>query len=189
MEHFFGPLAITQGDIVSGDLLIGDKIYNKNPYINVDAKFLSNCDPYSCYTNLKKDCDEGPYGTTGSNMYCRLHCKSCNCGLDKTNPKKCFSASTVDKPVNIKVTHYNNRKTIAPAAGMKQPCITVSGNILTRDPKFVNFNTCTQAQNETVTSEENKILEGFMQNSFNFAPVYTNFPAFSNQNIIKNHWF
>jgi len=188
------PGAISQNSLISGKTLMGYK--TGNPYINVDANFLSNCDPYSCSVKVTKNtCKLGGPMTGGSNYLCNLECKSCFC--NKTE-NKCYRASTNNNPVIIPVSYNNNRMDISPANGDKQDCITANTKnrlVLSTEPSIVNKDTCTQKlrvppPTSIVTPEESKVtIEGFMQNYLNFAPVYTNFPAFSNQNIIKNHWF
>lgn len=216
MEHFnIDHGAILQSSYISGEKLMGD---NNNPaYINVDANFLSNCDPYSCsVTATKNTCSVKPM-TGGSNYYCNLTCESCNCKLDKNKNNKCFPSSTNDNPVIIPISYRNNRIDILPSSGDKQKCITINTQKpqeLTTDPSRVNNDTCTNtllknfqdniarsqatnARNSQVTSEESTVtpeetkvsIEGFMQNSLNFGPVYTDFPILYDKMVFKNYWF
>jgi hypothetical protein len=222
MEHFnIDHGAILQSSYISGEKLMGD---NNNPaYINVDANFLSNCDPYSCsVTATKNTCSVKPM-TGGSNYYCNLTCESCNCKLDKNKNNKCFPSSTNDNPVIIPISYRNNRIDILPSSGDKQKCITINTQKpqeLTTDPSRVKQNTCTNtllqnlqdniarseatnarnalnplnakvtSEESIVTPEETKVsIEGFMQNSLNFGPVYTDFPILYNKTVFKNYWF
>lgn len=211
MEHFYiAPGAISQNGFISGKTLMGYK--TGNAYINVDANFLSNCDPYSCSVKVGKDtCKLGGPMTGGSNYLCNLECKSCFC--DKTK-NKCYRASTNNNPVIIPVSYNNNRMDISPANGDTQDCITVNTQnrlVLSTEPSLVNKDTCTQklrvpppthpptsivtpeesklTKLTIVTPEESKVtIEGFMQNYLNFAPVYKE-TDFSQQVVAKNYWF
>lgn len=209
MEHFnIAPGAISQSGIISGQTLMGD---NNNPaYINVDANFLSNCDPYSCsVTATKNTCSVTPM-TGGSNYHCNLICDSCNCKLDKNNNNKCYSSSTNDKPVSIPISYQNNRIDIVPSNGNKQKCITMNmqkPQELTTDISRVKNDTCTNTllknlQDDITRSEETNArnaqvisevpIEGFMQKSLNFGSAYTNTdaqPIFYDQMVFRNHWF
>ena len=275
MEHFnMGPGTKSQSSYIPGKILMGDN--NNPPYINVDANFLSNCDPYSCSVTVSKNtCRPEPI-SGGSNYHCNLICKSCKCKLDKNNNNKCYPSSTNDNPVIVPITYRNNKMNILPSNGDKQKCITINAQKpqeLTTDPSRVKLNTCTNtllrslqdniarseatdARNASlvsivtpeerirsvvipeerigsvvtpeerigsvvtpeerigsvvtpeerirsvvtpeerigsapvVTPEEQKVsIEGFMQNPLNFAPVYTDFPQFSQKMVFKNYWF
>lgn len=195
MEHFIiPPGAISQNGFISGKTLMG---YNGGAaYINVDANFLSNCDPYSCSVKVSANtCKLGGPMTGGSNYLCNLQCKSCFCNTKN----KCFPASTNNNPVIIPVSYRNNRMDISPANGNKQDCITTNTKNrleLSTETSLVNKDTCTQKLRvpppktiAIVTSEESKVtIEGFMQNSLNFGPVYKE-TNFSQQVVFTNYWF
>ena len=140
--------------------------------------------------------------TGGSNYKCNLECKSCFC--DKTK-NKCYRASTNNNQVIIPVSYNNNRMDISPANGDRQDCITANTKNrleLSTDLSIVNKDTCTQQPRvppPTTTPEESKVtivtpeestvtIEGFMQNSLNFGPVYKEID-FSQQVVFKNYWF